>query len=309
MIPNEISILFAQTHRFIAEQALTEWGWPDVQAAVAARREAFAGDRPMYANVLPILTCMALGGEAETAVPLAAAWTLYDLASDIFDDLQDQDGKDWPWNHWAPHRTLNVGLGVLAAAQICLARLAARPDVQSDITLSWGQTFALAARGQAHSHAVCALEDYFRQMAAKSGLIYAAVARAGARLATGDDGALNQMHAFGLALGMLIQLKDDCRDLHAPDLVSDVSAGVYSLPLLYGLAQTDSPHHGALQAQLARPAPDVTAVYQSLEAMGAIRHTLVLARAYQQKALAALAPFPAAQTAHLSAYVAGFLPS
>lgn len=309
MIPDKISALFTQTYRYIAEHGLAEWGWPDVQAAVVARQEVFMADRPMYANVLPILTCMALGGEAETAVPLAAAWTLYDLASDIFDDLHDQDGKDWPWNHWTPSRALNVGLGVLAAAQICLARLVARPDIRGDITLSWGQTFALAARGQAHSHSVCSSDDYFRHTVAKSGLVYAAVARAGARLATDNEHALDQMHAFGLALGMLIQLKDDCRDLDAPDLVSDVSAGVYSLPLLYGLAQTESPHHGALQAQLAQPTPDVMAVYQILEAMGAIRHTLTLARAYQQKALAALAAFPAAQTVHLSAYVAGFFPS
>ncbi len=308
MISDEISALFTQTYRYITEYGLAEWGWPDVQAAVAARQEVFMADRPMYANVLPILTCMAVGGAAETAVPLAAAWTLYDLASDIFDDLQDQDGKDWPWNHWVPSRALNVGLGVLAGAQICLARLAARPDIRGDITLSWSQAFALAARGQARSHTICSLNDYFRQTVAKSGLVYAAVARAGARLATGDDSALSQMHAFGLALGMLIQLKDDCRDLQATHLVSDVSAGVYSLPVLYGLAQTDSPHYSTLQAQLAQSPPDVTAVYQILEAMGAVRHTLALAYAYQKKALAALAAFPRAKTAHLSAYVAGFLP-
>ena len=309
MIPDEISILFMQTHRFIAEQVLAEWDWPDVQTAIAARREAFAADRPMYANVLPVLTCTALGGEAETAVPLAAAWTLYDLASDIFDDLQDQDGKDWPWNQWAPSRALNVGLGVLAAAQICQARLTARSEVQSDIALSWAQTFGLAARGQAYSQNVCSSDGYFRQAVAKSGLVFAAVARAGARLATDNERAINQMHDFGLALGMLIQLKDDCRDLHAPDLVSDVSTGTYSLPVLYGLAQTDSPHYSTLQAQLAQQAPDVTAVYQILGAMGAVSHTLALAHAYQQKALAALAAFPAAQTFHLSTYVIGFFPS
>ncbi len=309
MIVDEISVLFGQVYEFIEEQMLGEWGWPDMQMAVAARRKAFASERPMYANVLPILTCMLLGGEAETAVPLAAAWTLYDLASDIFDDLQDQDGKDWPWNHWAPSRTLNVGLGVLAAAQICQARLAARPDVQSDIALSWSQTFALAARGQAHSHTICSLDDYFRQTVAKSGLVYAAVARAGARLATNSERALEQMHAFGMALGMLIQLKDDCRDLQASHLVSDISAGVYSLPVLYGLTQTDSPHYSTLQAQLAQSTLDVTAVYQILEAMGAVSHTLALAYAYQQKALDALAVFPQAKTAYLSAYVSGFLPS
>lgn len=309
MIVDEISVLFEQVYQFIEEKALIKWGWHDMQIAVAARREAFAAKRPMYANILPILTCMVLGGRAETAIPLAASWTLYDLASDIFDDLQDQDGKDWPWNHWAPARAINVGLGVLAVAQNCQAQLAARLEVQGDIALSWSQTFALAARGQAHSHAARSLEDYFRQTVAKSGLVYAAVARAGARLATADEHALDQMHDFGMALGMLIQLKDDCRDIQATHLVSDISAGVYSLPVLYGLAQTDSPHCLTLQALLVQLVPDVTAINQILEEIGAVNHALALAYAYQQKALTALATFPQAKTAHLSTYVAGFLSS
>ncbi|MFQ5433536.1 MAG: polyprenyl synthetase family protein [Anaerolineae bacterium] len=313
MIPNIISRLFAQTYNFIFEKALLDWAWEDVITAVSARQTAYQETRAAFAHVLPILASLAAGGQAEPAIPLAAAWVLYDLASDIFDDLQDQDGKDWPWNHWQPARGMNVGLGLIAAAEICLANVPASGNVRADILESWAHTFARAVRGQVEQGRNESIEQYFCQTAAKSGLIYANVTRAGAHLATDDSKVLQGIYDYGLALGMIIQLKDDYRDIRSIDQMSDLSTGAYTLPVIYALSQKEHPCYPELLAHLHgkvkfTPA-EVMAIHRLLTEMSALSYTFMMARGYEQKALAALSSLPVTNVTHLSIYVSSFFPS
>ncbi len=310
MIPDTISRLFAQTYDFIFEKALVDWAWDDVLTAVSSRQTAYQDTRAAYAHVLPILTSLAVGGQTQLALPLAAAWVLYDLASDIFDDLQDRDGKDWPWNYWQPARGMNVGLGLIAAAEICLANVPASGDVRADILESWAHTFARAVRGQVEQERMGSLVQYFSQTAAKSGLIYANVARAGARLTTDDSKVLQEIYDYGLALGMIIQLKDDYRDIQSINQISDLNTSAYTLPVLYALSKKEHPCYPELPAHLHSkteftPA-EVMAIHQLLTEMGAFSYTFMMARGYEQKALTALSSFPAAHVTHLTTYVSSF---
>ena len=313
MIPDTISRLFAQTYDFIFEKALLDWAWDDVLTAVSSRQTAYRDTRAAYAHVLPILTGLAVGGQTQPALPLAAAWVLYDLASDVFDDLQDQDGKDWPWNHWQAARGMHVGLGLIAAAEICLANVPASGNVRTDILESWAHTFARAVRGQVEQGRNDSIEQYFSQTAAKSGLIYAQVARAGARLATDDSKVLQGIYDYGLALGMIIQLKDDYRDIQAINQASDLNTSAYTLPVLYALSQKEHPCYPELLTYL-NGKPDftpaeVTTIHRLLTEMGTLSYTFMMARGYEQKALNALSSFPAAHVTHLTTYVSSFFPS
>ncbi|MCP5096840.1 MAG: hypothetical protein GY943_14920 [Chloroflexi bacterium] len=313
MISETISHFFIQTYDFIFKKVLLEWAWDDVLTAVSARQSVYQDTRAAYAHVLPILTSLAVGGQAESAIPLAAAWVLYDLASDIFDDLQDQDGKDWPWNHWQPAQGMNVGLGLIAAAEICLANVPAVGDVRTDILKSWAHTFARAVRGQAEQEGIGSFAQYFSQTAAKSGLIYANVARAGARLTTDDSEVLKGIYDYGLALGMIIQLKDDYRDIQALNQISDLNTDAYTLPVVYALSQKEHPLYPKLQEYLHGKtkftSTEVVAIHQLLTEMGALSYTFMMAKGYEQKAFAALSPFPAAHVINLTTYVSSFFPS
>ncbi|MFQ5433810.1 MAG: polyprenyl synthetase family protein [Anaerolineae bacterium] len=225
---------------YIFDEALHGLDWPDLIAVIKFEQALIHNIGSGYGTILPIQTCVAVGGEAETAVPLAAAWLLYNLASDIFDDLQDQDGKERPWNAWEPARAMNVGLGLIAVANQCLARLPTMPDAHRDILNAWAQTFALAARGQSNVGERPSLETYFRQTIAKSGLIYATVARAGARLGTCDSSLIDAMYDYGYALGMVVQIVDDCRDLAPGEVASDLANGAFTLPVIYALSQKEA---------------------------------------------------------------------
>ncbi len=311
-ISDEAVRLFTAVCHFILDEALSRLEWPDLAAVVELERATTQGSDSIYGAILPILTCVATNGQAGTAVPLAAAWLLYDLASDLFDDMQDRDGKNQLWNDWEPARAMNVGLGLIAAGNICLTRVHASPDAHRDILDFWAHTFARAAQGQINSSEQPSLETYFRQTIAKSGLIYATVARAGARLNTDEAPVLDAMYDYGYALGMVIQLVDDCRDLLPSRAASDLTEGVHTLPVIQALSQKESKEYPELSTLLVSSrsclsADELEKALHLISKTGALSHSFAFARFYEQKALGALKIFPPEQITHLTTYVSHFL--
>lgn len=293
---------------FLCGQVLQELDWPDLNDAVAGH--SGRKPEPDYGDLLPIATCLASGGDGELAVPLAAAWILYDQASNLFDDLQDRDGKPLIWNEWVPARAMQVGLGMIAAGQLCLSKLDAEPEAKQEIMAAYSSTLALAAREQAAVPQNPDLTSYLRHVVGKSGSVFATVAWSGARVHTDDAVALEAMRQFGIALGILLQLLDDCRDLWNGQVRSDLSAETYTLPVLYALSQVDGSRRdqlvGLLQAD-AKSEAQFKAIYDILEEDGAASYSLALMKVYEQVALEALQQFPPTSTESLVAYVRSFL--
>jgi geranylgeranyl pyrophosphate synthase len=236
---------------------------------------------------------------------------LYNLASDIFDDLQDQDEKERPWNAWEPARAMNVGLGLIAVANQCLARLATTPDAHRDILDAWAHTFALAAQGQIIVRKRPSLETYFRQTITKSGLIYATVARTGARLGTNDSALLKAMYEYGYALGMVVQIIDDCRDLVPVHVASDLAKGTFTLPAIYALSQKEAERYPGLLTLFASSSslsPDeIENALALIIETGALSRSLAFAKFYEQKALDTLQSFPPENVTQLTNHVTHFL--
>jgi geranylgeranyl pyrophosphate synthase len=291
----------------IVYQTLRELNWPDLEAVITSYKQRQI--IPPYGDMLPILSAIASRGDGRKAIPLAAAWLLYNQASNLFDDLQDQDNKPLIWNEWEPARAMQVGLGLIAAAQLCLAKLQTDREGWADILHAYGSTLGLAAREQAATLAVSELPAYFRHVVGKSGLIYATVAWSGVRVHTEDQKALEAMRQYGLSLGMLLQLRDDYRDLHNGQLRSDLAVNPYTLPVLYALTRQEHPRQVELASLLKRPAtPDVIAdILGILDDLDAFSYCLAMMKAYEQKALDALQTFPAERVAPLEAYVSSFL--
>lgn len=310
-VSEDATRFLAYVNCFIYDEVLSGLDWPDLLAVIEFEQALIKSAGSDYGAILPIRSCIAVGGEVTTAVPLAAAWLLYNLASDIFDDLQDQDGKERPWNAWEPARAMNVGLGLVAVANKCLARLQTTSDTHRDILDSWAQTFALAAQGQTIRPERPSMQTYFRQTVTKSGLIFATVARAGARLGTSDTTLLNAMYDYGYALGMVVQIVDDCRDLSSVQVASDLANGTFTLPAIYALSQNEAEEYPELSKRFALSSsllPDE--VEKTLELVietGALSRSIAFAKFYVQKALGALKLFPPERVIHLATHVSHYL--
>jgi geranylgeranyl diphosphate synthase type I len=305
-----ISSLAALAFAFIHKRVLDDLAWPDLGKAAGHYDQGEA--KPAYRDVLPLLTCLASGGDVEQAVPLAAAWIFYNQASNLFDDLQDQDGKPLVWNDWDAVRASQVGLGLIAAAQLCLAKLETDRVAHADILQAYSNTLALAAREQANAVTCPELPAYFRHIVGKSGLIYATVAWSGVRVHSQARDALEAMHQYGMSVGVLIQLLDDCRDLHNGYLDSDLDTNPYTLPVLYALSQEEEPGRQRLAALLQAPkkTPEsIAEICAILEDADAFSYCVAMMKVYEQKAVHALQGFRPERRAPLVDYATDFLKS
>lgn len=305
----DLSHLFSETHAFIQERVLPDLGWSTFATILGALREQRIASPDMHTDLIPILACVAAGGSGANALPVSASWLLYVLAARIFDDYQDGEGQNRPWNGDVQD-PLALGLFSLGAAQSALSRLEADVETVRQIGGAFGNVLAMAARAQDKRIAVGSLsvEQYFTNMAAKTGIVFATAAWSGARVSTliPSNSVLDALYDYGLNVGMTIQITDDCRDLAAGDL----ERNNFTLPVIYGLAQQDHRCQPRLAQLLTQTGGSerTEAILEILEEMGAVNWSRHVASVYRTRALAALEPLDRERTIYLEEYVSGYCP-
>jgi len=298
----------SQAFDYIRRDVLAEQDWSALQSAIAAYEKIHLTDSKLTSfYLLPVFGSIAVGGKTERATPLTSAWILYDLASDIFDDLQDQDKKNLPWMQWTPDQAMLVGIAALFAAQRSIVSLDVDERVIREIQRAVSDAGLQAARGQALLSDTPSLHDYFHRTIANTGLVLATMVWAGGRLYTDDPKRLSFLYSYGLSLGVLLQMWDDCIDLSPSTLVNDLARRHYTLPIIYALSQTENPGHKRL-CYLVKQAGNLTQdelceVMNLLNEMHASRFVTAMAAAYEFKALSALHEFPTHNISLMRTYV------
>jgi geranylgeranyl pyrophosphate synthase len=299
--------LSAETYTFIEKQILPGPDWTVFDNLLRDSREKWSRPPFVHTDIFPALACQAAGGDPFRAVPLAAAWLLYTLAGRIFDDLQDSEGEQQPWMRSGAVSGVSIGLFAVGAANAALSQLLVDRQTLSDVLNAFGNVLALAAKAQTTKLDLKGLtaEQYFAHIAAKTGIVFATGAWAGARVAEPAASAIttNALYDFGLNLGMAIQIADDCEDLG----ISDLQHRHFTLPVIFALGQEGHPQHPKLKSLLEyQPgenwAKDTVGL---LTEMGAIEWSLHVASAYRAKAMVALEPLPQDSVAALIAFIEG----
>jgi geranylgeranyl diphosphate synthase, type I len=278
------------------------------------RWASFRAAEPSVAD-LPLLACAAAGGTHEQSVPVGAAWQMLHIAAKLFDDLEDGDADD-------PALDINIATAVLVTVPLLLAKL-------SDHGLSPAQIQRLthgAQRAVLHASAgqhadllavrgpVEAIDpDRWLAIArAKSGALLAWAAWAGALAGGAAEDRLDHFLSYGEQLGVLLQIADDFIGTWRPERDSDLATGQLSLPVCYALSVVAPPERAALLSLLAGAAePETQArARQRLIELGAQAYSMVMARVFQQQALAALQRIDPAQatTQPLARLVEGVFP-
>jgi geranylgeranyl pyrophosphate synthase len=279
-----------QTFTFLETHILPATDWPALTAAVMFRRQQARPATAVFTDSLPAVVYQALGGELAAAVPLNACWLLHLLAARIFDDIQDGEGEENPWQQAGTAQAIPIGVALLGAAGASLAHLTTGVEVMADLLHLFGRTTAAAARAQAAesqgSLADTSLDHYFAHIIGTTAEVFAAGAWAGGRLWGGNTAEMQALYDFGYNLGMRLAILDDCLD------IAELSNGRYRLPVLYAVSRQDHPEGRLLTALLMQPQLTPAQSQQAqalLTEMGAISWSVELAATYQEKALAALA--------------------
>ncbi|CAN5402594.1 polyprenyl synthetase family protein [soil metagenome] len=199
---------------------------------------------------IAMLACGAAGGDPKSAAPLAAAIELLHNFTLVHDDIQDQSPsrrhRPTVWTLWGVGQAINAGDAIFAAAHRALYRLRDE-GVDADLVINLAENFDTMTiqivQGQSldlgfEGRSDITPDDYLKMIELKTAVIVRFAAWAGAMLAGAGDERAELFGAFGLALGVGFQVRDDLlgiwgtSDVTGKAAADDIRRRKQSLPIL-----------------------------------------------------------------------------
>jgi geranylgeranyl diphosphate synthase type I len=235
--------------------------------------------RPQVAQ----LSCAAVGGDVETAAPLAAAIELLHNFTLIHDDIQDQSPsrrhRATVWTLWGVGQAINAGDATFAAAHLALYHLRER-EIDAELILRLADQFdrmtIQIVQGQALDLGFEGRDDvtpeaYLRMIELKTAVIVRYAAWAGALIAGASEEQADRFAAFGLTLGLGFQARDDLLGIWGASNTTgkaeadDIRRRKQSLPILILRARATAEERAWLDGQYAADEIDESGIREVLD--------------------------------------------
>jgi geranylgeranyl diphosphate synthase type II len=241
--------------------AVVETGAPAGRLFEAMRYSLLAGGKRLR-PVLALAACEAVGGSCEVAIGFACAIEMIHTYSLIHDDLPCMDDDDLRRGRPTNHKVYGEAIATLAGdalltdAFLVLAKSAVKSDAGSasvppaallatvaELAEAAGSAGMVAGQvidllGEGRTMTVEELEYLHRR---KTGALFIAAVRGGARLGGAGQPELEALEAYARALGLAFQVIDDILDVEASTAQmgkrtgKDVAHGKNTYPGLIGL--------------------------------------------------------------------------
>jgi hypothetical protein len=233
MIPSSLASLFQEyAGEVIARLQNDElaasfqvcWGYLENQAQ----------EIPSWQIALPVIACVAAGGERSNGLAVATAWLPAYIASEIFDHLEDGEFDAIP-SVGSPEVMMNLASSLIFLAFHHLGTIQ-EPHKGSRATQIFSAAGFEAATGQhrdlenEQTSVEKSLNEYWELVILKSGSVFRAATEAGAVMGTDDKQTIQALSDYGTALGVMLQVLDDCRDAFTSS--DEVIHWEISLPIL-----------------------------------------------------------------------------
>jgi geranylgeranyl diphosphate synthase type I len=245
-------------------------GWADAHFA------PIDGAKGKRLRPLLLVRCAeACGGTVAAAVPAAAAIELLHNFTLVHDDVQDESAhrhhRETIWHRWGTAAAINAGDALFAVAHEALYSLVEAPaSVPAGRVLALARDFdRMALRIVEGQHLDLSHEGhwgggearYLAMIAGKTAAIMDFAARAGALVAGADDETVARFGAFGLALGLAFQVRDDMlgiwgmQEATGKPVADDIRRRKQSLPIIALDERADDATRDELRCIYAGAAP------------------------------------------------------
>lgn len=245
----------------------------------------------------------------DVAEDLASACLFLYGFADLTDDAQDGDLQgDWGWE-----RAVNAGFTLSFLGQEILSELDLAAGMRLDLVSAFARAGGLMTFGQegdlrATAAHVPSVAEYMETVAGKTGASVAFFAAATAIAARQPRATVENLSAYGTALGIQHQITSDLADFQEPETRgSDARNRKVTLPLIYGL---DQDRDGRIRAWLSG---DMTGldIAAELDALGTGAYCRMQAQIQRRKALSHLDALELSESAksELAAYLSERAPS
>lgn len=241
----------------------------------------------------PIASCLAVGGEAEAALPGAAAVFCSLISIHLVDDMLDEDPKG-DYHHLGAGRTANLGLAFQAAGHLLLDD----PGIEAHVRAALHAGFARMSIGTAFgqdmdSRELSSEEEYWRTIAAKTPPLLGAAFHMGALLGGAPQPAADGLEAFGHVLGRFLQVSDDLSDALETPARADWGRRPNNLAILFAMTAEHPERERFLELSGRSADPDALAeVQRILVQSGAVSYCTFKMFELSQEARQILARIP-----------------
>jgi heptaprenyl diphosphate synthase/octaprenyl-diphosphate synthase len=285
-------------------------------AAAGAHTIAAGGKRLRAALVL--LAARLGHYDLERATHPAAAIELLHAASLVHDDLVDnaerRRGRVTVHSRWDSSVALMLGDYFFA---LSANELAAEPDPR--IIRFYADAAQTVVEGELNPVTQLepldlALQQYRYKIGCKTAALFEAACKAGIAVAGGTPDQIAALGHFGFDRGLAFQIVDEVLDFTGDEATlgkpagNDLREGTWTLPLLYAIAQSNSPPLREL-ARLAEPptSTQAPALVALVVASGGVARALEEAQATAARAITHLSEFPPSQTIRALAEICDFV--
>ena len=290
-------------------------GWADERLDPA---DAPTGKR--LRPLIAILVAEACGVPGVHALPIAVSLELLHNFTLVHDDIEDGDAtrhhRPTLWALWGPPQAINAGDGMHVLAHLALMDAIETRVFSAEVVLALARRLAAASlvitEGQHLDLAFTGMDSvsvgaYLDMIARKSAALIACAAAMGAEAAHAPLAVVDSMQAFGHALGLGFQVRDDVLGMWgSPDVTgkptSDLARRKKTLPTLYALGRVSDADRRVVNAFLdagtnssnaGSSATDALEVAQAIiDRSGARRHCESLVARYSREATGHLNVLP-----------------
>jgi heptaprenyl diphosphate synthase len=245
------------------------------------------------------------------AIELVHLATLYH--DDVIDEADSRRGSPSVNARWDNTVAILTGDYLFARASEIST------DLGPEVCRLLARTIAVLCDGQIREVDVSGKVDqteeaYLEIIRRKTGVLIATSCRLGGMLSEASDDDVETLDAFGESLGMAFQLSDDIMDVTASQLELgkepgvDMKEGVYTLPVLHALGESDE--RDELARLLAHGAPDGEMLDRALEIVrggDGVEHARAAVTAEVERAVALAGRLPDGPASQALVQLARFL--
>jgi len=274
-------------------------GWIDAQG-----RPMEAPGGKLVRPTLCLLSCEAVGGDWQVALPAAAAVELVHNYSLIHDDIEDGDeerrGRATVWRIWGQPQAINAGDAMHSLARLAILRLDERGVPQKKVLRAASildSTCVELCRGQYldisyESRFDINIDAYLEMIDGKTAALMACSLELGALLGMEEENLVQRFRRLGHKLGLAYQMKNDVLGIWGGESsASDIKKKKKTLPVIYALERAEGKEREELLRIYGKKtinSKDVEGVVQLLRHIGAEEYTEEMAERYYQEAVAEL---------------------
>ena len=260
---------------------------------------------------LCLLTCEALAGPIDDAMPFAAGVELLHNMLLLHDDVEDGDEvrRDQPtvWKRFGVPNAINSGDYLLGRGMAAVLQTPGDPARRMRLMAAFTDAFERTVEGQAldinsRGDLSWSVADYMRMVVLKTGRYLALGMVGGAIVAGAPDRVIDTIYGMGETLGPAFQIRDDLIDLTEGKgrgglIGSDIREGKPSILYAYAMENGDPARRAALAAIMAKPRDettheDVAAAIAMYEAERAMDYAQAKAEALIREAYQAIDALP-----------------